>query len=223
MLKQSHWQTGSALVLAFGMTASTIAPFTLSPAAVANPAPLKVAQLFPSSERRLAIPAGTRIPVRYDQAEKLVVAANNTASVTLVIPRNIRSASNDLLIPAWSEVRGKMQPVNGGAQFVAEELVLTNGTTLPINGRTNVISTTEETRRGGDTGDVLKGAAIGAAGASVVSGTVGSRRITLGKVLLGAGAGALGGLLLGRQTSDVVTIEPNTDMNLTLSSSLALR
>jgi hypothetical protein len=116
-----------------------------------------------------------------------------------------------------------MQPVNGGAQFVAEELVLTNGTTLPINGRTSVIATTQETRRGGDTGDVLKGAAIGAAGATVVSGTVGRRKITLGKVLLGAGAGALGGLLLGKQTSNVVTIEPNTDMDLTLSSSLALR
>lgn len=228
MLKRNYWQAGSAVALAVGMASSAISPFSLPIAAVANPAPLTVAQLFPSQpnypapDRRVAIPAGTRLPVQYDQSQALTVAPTDTVPMTLVISKNIRNAAGDLLIPAWSEVKGRLRPVSGGSQFFAEELVLTDGSSLPINGTSPVIAANQQ-QQGVNTGSVLTGTAIGAAGATVLSGVTGKKRITLGKVLLGAGAGAIGGLLLGKKRTDVITINPNTQMELTLNSSLALR
>lgn len=224
MMNLRRWQTGTALLVAWGLATTTIAPLTLSAPAVANSTPLTLAQLFPDQDapRRVAIPAGTRLPVRYDEATKKEVSVSDTVPLTFVVSKNIRASSGDLLIPAWSEVRGRLRPVTGGSQFFAEELVLTDGTSLPISATSQVIAT-NEVRQGADSGAILKGAAIGAAGATVVSGVTGKRQITVGKVLLGAGAGALGGLLLGKKQTTVVTINPYMDVDLTLNSSLALR
>jgi hypothetical protein len=231
-MKLHQWQTRSALALALGMTANSLAPLSLvasaqtfaPPTAQSTTAPKTIAQLFPGSDydRRVAIPAGTRLPVRYDQSTPLTVSATDPVAMTVVIPKNIRTSSGNLLIPAWSEVRGKWKPVNGGAQFFADELILTDGTSMFIDATSPIVATAEQQRTtNGDA--VWKGAAIGAAGATVVSGVTGKKRITLGKVLLGAGAGALGGLVLGKKRTDVVTISPETEFELTLNSSLALR
>jgi tetrahydromethanopterin S-methyltransferase subunit F len=225
MLHLNRWQAGPALVIALGITTSAIAPF-LTPAPVAAKPSYTLAQLFPSSQpqsQRLAIPAGTVIPVRYDKAEKIVVLPTETTPLTLIVSRNIRSSSGTLLIPAGSEVKGNLKPTGEGSQFVAEDLVLTDGTVLPINARSQVITRTEKIRRGVNSDAVLKGTAIGAGAATLISGITGNRRITLGKILAGAGAGALGGLLFGRREVEVISIDPDTDLNLTLSSSLALR
>ena len=225
MLSLNRWQTGPALVILLGMSSSTIAPFTIA-AADAAPASYKVAQLFPSQStpvRRLTIPAGARLPVQYDAAEKIVVLPTETQALTLTIARNIRSTAGDLLVPAGSQVKGKLQPADGGSQFVADQLLLTDGTVLPLNATSEVITRTEEIRRGADTGSILKGAAIGAGAATIISGITGKRRITLGKILLGGGLGALGGLLLGKKQVEVISINPNSDLTLTLNSSLALR
>jgi hypothetical protein len=80
-----------------------------------------------------------------------------------------------------------------------------------------------EVRPGVNTNAVWKGAAIGSGAAAIISGLAGNRRITLGKVVLGAGAGALGGLLLGkRQPEEVIVINPTQDLTLTLEASLNL-
>jgi hypothetical protein len=69
----------------------------------------------------------------------------------------------------------------------------------------------------------LKGAAIGGAAAAALSGLTGDKKISILEVLGGAGAGAAGGLVLGRKKVDVVVINPNTDLALKLRSDLALR
>ncbi len=225
MLDFYRWQTGPALLVSFGLITSAIAPLTNAATAQASPMPQTVAQLFPGSgsNQLVAIPAGTRIPVRYDQAEKIVVAPNETLPLTLVVSKNIRSASGQLLIPAWSEVRGRLEPVQGGSQFVAEELVLTNGTRYFLNASSDVVTTTQEVRPGIDTNSVLKGAAIGAGAATILSGVTGRRRITLGKILIGAGVGAAGGAVLGKKREQVIVVNPARDLTLTLNSRLALR
>ena len=224
MQRLHSWKSGSALLVTFGLVSSTIAPLSL-PAVAVTPAPQTLAQLFPSqpSTRRLAIPAGTRLPVRYDGAEKIVLLPTETLPLTLKIDRNIRASDRTLLIPAGSEVRGNLRPADGGSQFVADSLVLTNGDRYSINASSEVVTTTQEVRPGVDTGSVLKGAAVGAAAATVISGVTGKRRITLGKILIGAGAGAVGGLLLGKKKADVIVVNPRSDLKLTLNSSLALR
>jgi hypothetical protein len=224
MLKLTR-QSGSALLLALGMSSSAIAPFTLSAPSVAAPAPLTVAQLFPtspSSMRRVAIPAGTRLPVQYTKTDKVIVLPTETVNLNLYVSRNIRSSSGALLIPAGSEVRGKLKPADGGSQFVADQIILTDGTRLAVDAQSQIIATNQEITKGTNTGSILTGAAIGAGAAAAISGITGNRRITLGKILIGAGAGAVGGLVLGKKKVDVVTINPNTDLNLTLNSSLTV-
>ncbi len=66
-----------------------------------------------------------------------------------------------------------------------------------------------------------EGAAIGAAAAAVVADIFGG--IDLGEVLGGAGIGAIAGLLLrGRNEVEVVVVNPDTDLDLTLQSDLRL-
>ncbi|MBD2020025.1 hypothetical protein H6F43_07480 [Leptolyngbya sp. FACHB-36] len=228
MINLRRWKSGSALVVALGMTASTIAPLSVPAAADAQPAPYTIAQLFPSSpsspsyNRRVAIPAGTRIPVQYSQAEKVVVLPTETTPLTLTVARNIRSSSGGLLIPAGSEIRGQLRPSDGGSQFVANEIVFTDGSRLGLNAESKIVRTTREVQPGVSTDAILKGAAIGSGAAAAISGVTGNRRITLGKVLAGTGAGALGGLLLGKRRADVVVVNPNSDLELTLNSSLTV-
>jgi hypothetical protein len=223
MIDLNRWQSGPALVISLGIVSSTIAPFTIPVAATATPASYSVAQLFPQpgTPRRLIIPAGTRIPVQYDEAKKIVVLPTETNPLTLTVARNVRNTYGTLLIPAGSQVKGELRPAEGGSQFQAKELILTDGSRLPIDATSDVVTKTQEVRKGGST-QILTGTAIGAAAAAVLFGVTGSR-INVGKVLAGAGLGALGGWLLGKQTVDVVVIDPNTDLTLTLNSDLVLR
>jgi hypothetical protein len=69
----------------------------------------------------------------------------------------------------------------------------------------------------------LKGAAVGGAAAAAIGALTGDRAIATEEILGGAGLGALGGLLLGKRKVDVVVVNPNTDLNVTLRSALALR
>lgn len=209
----NSWQSGTAALMAVSIVTGTTAPMIA-------PAPAS-AQYFPQ-ETQVTIPAGTSIPVRYDNAEKIVVSTNETVPVTLRVATNIINRRGVVLIPAGSQIVGQLQPVQGGAQFVASELVTSQGRRQEINATSRVITRTQQVQQGVDTGNILKGAVLGSAAAAGISGIVGNRHISAGKVLLGTGVGAAGGALLGRKKVDVVVIKPNTDLNLTLRSALPL-
>ena len=168
------------------------------------------------------IPAGTRLPARYEAAEKIVVAPNETVPLTLTITRTVRLSNGSVLIPAGSKVAGRVQPVGDGSQFVAETLILSNGTQQPINARSQVITKRQEVQPGVNGDALIKGSAIGAGASAILSGVLGNRRISLGKVLLGAGAGAAGGLLFGKRKAEVIVIDSNSDLVLTLDAPLTV-
>lgn len=200
---------------------STIAPLTLPRSAAA--APYQTAQLFPgSSGYASTIPAGARIPARYDAAEKIVVAPDETVPLTLTIARTIRLSNGTVLIPAGSRVSGRIQPVNDGSQFVAETLILPNGVRQSINARSDVMTRRQEVQPGVNGDALIKGSAIGAGASALLSGLLGNRRITVGKVLLGAGAGAAGGLIFGKKKAEVIVIDSKSDLVLTLDSPLTV-
>ncbi len=221
-----QWQTPVALVAIASLTTTAIVPFTWLTPATAAPvaiAPTPIAQLFPSSRpQSVTLPAGTRIPARYEAADRILVAPTETLPLTITIPNNIRTSTGTLLIPSGSQVLGTVRPVNGGSQFVAETLVLPNGTRIPLAARSEVIATRQEVQPGVNGDALIKGSAIGAGAATILSGVLGNRRITLGRVLLGAGAGALGGLLLGKKKAEVIVIDAKADLSLTLDSRLTL-
>ncbi|MEP0917979.1 hypothetical protein NC981_14215 [Leptolyngbya sp. DQ-M1] len=225
MLNLKKLQSGTALALTLGVTATGAAPIVLAKDVVAAPASMQIAQLFPSQPRStgaVRIPANTTLRLAYRDAEKILVAPNERLPITLTIPNNVRTSNGALLIPAGSQVKGEFQPASGGTRFVANTLVLTNGTQLALDAQTDVISRTEEIRRGVSTDAILKGAAIGSGAAAIISAVSGNRRVSLGKVLIGTGAGALGGLIFGRNTNQVISVNSQSDLNLRLNSSLAL-
>ncbi|MGK7918130.1 MAG: hypothetical protein AB4038_21770 [Prochloraceae cyanobacterium] len=211
--------------LAIGLSLSTM---LISPLASLSPA---YAQLFPSNGRpennrinnSIVIPAGTTIPLEYDK-EKILVTKEETIPLTLTVAANIRDRSRNTLIPYGTEVTGQIEPVgNGGigSIFVADELIFADGTSQSINARSQPVTRTETVNRGTDAGDVLKGAAIGAAAAAVLSEIFGD--ISVGEVLGGAGLGAIAGLILGGNEVELISIDPNQDLDITLDSDLALR
>jgi hypothetical protein len=215
MLISKRWQSRTALFMAMGLASVAALPTLLAVPAAANE-PYLVGQLFPDSTR-LVVPAGTVIPVRYEEAERIIVTPDETASVTLIVAQDVRSSAGTVLIPAGSEIEGELQPNGGGTQFVSEEITLTSGQTLPIDATSEVITDTQVITEDTDP-DILRGAVIGAAAAAVLSEIFGS--IDFGEVLAGAGLGALGSLLLGggEEEVEVVIVEPETDLDLTLQS-----
>jgi hypothetical protein len=171
---------------------------------------------------QVRIPSGTTIPVKYDQAERILVTPDETAPLTLTVAQNITTSQGTVLIPAGSQVVGELRPAEGGSQFVARELILTSGQRITLNARSEVITTTETIRKGASTGTILKDAALGAAAAAGVAAVTGDRAIATEEVLGGAGIGALIGLFLGRDSVTLIRIDPDQDLNLTLESELVL-
>ncbi len=210
------WQSGTAALMALAITSTTTPMLMIQPAA---------AQLFPQSPERsyqTTIRAGASIPVRYEQAKKIVVSPNERMPLTLKVAADVTNRSGTVLIPAGSLIEGQLQPADGGSQFVARELVTYNGRRQPIDATSDVIETTR-INRGVNTGSILKGAVVGAAAGAALGGLTGNRHIGVGEVLLGAGVGGAGGAVLSPKKADVVVIEPDKDLDLTLRSSLAVQ
>jgi len=233
MFNSKHSKTTTSVFMALTATAVTMTNLVnITPA---------TAQLFPQQEREYNsprepnsrqpirnndtyssndIPEGFVIPVEYEK-EKILVTPEETVPVTLTVAANIRDSRRNVLIPYGTEIVGKIEPSGDGSRFVAEELVFADGTTQSIDATSDVITRTEKVKKGASTGDILQGAAIGGAAATVLSGILGD--IDFLEVLGGAGAGALAGVLLGKDEVELISIDPNNDLNLTLQSDLALR
>lgn len=213
----ANWKSKTAALMALAITTGISAPIFSNASASA--------QLFPSSSRsttttQITIPSGTTIPVRYSKAEKIVVSPKETMAVTLTVASNIINRNGTILIPAGSTIEGELQPAGNGSQFVARTLI-TNNRRQSINATSQVISQTS-VNRSSKVGNILKGAAVGAAASAALGALTGDRAIATEEILLGTGAGALGGALLRNKKADVVVIETDTDLALTLRSNLAL-
>ncbi|NET37270.1 MAG: DUF3747 domain-containing protein [Cyanothece sp. SIO1E1] len=173
------------------------------------------------------VPAGTIVLARYQAAENLYIAANETVPIpmTLTVTEDRLTRDGRRLIPATSRVLGEVRIDQGEARFYGQELILPSGRQFPINVISNALAQPEARRPGIRGGSVLSGAALGAAVAATVSAITGDRAIDTEEVLGGAGLGALLGVFLGRGSqpqTESLAIAPNTDMNLTFNSSVAL-
>ncbi|MEM9152107.1 MAG: S-layer homology domain-containing protein, partial [Cyanobacteria bacterium P01_F01_bin.3] len=215
------------------------------------------------------IPAGTLVPVAYEDGDRIIVSASETAPVSLELFRNLRSAEGDILIPQGSVIKGQLEPRNNGSQFVAQSVIIDGqeydfrATSQVITRTTsvqdpNLISLLRNAVLGGGAaagistivGDeritpakVLSGAAVGAAveanqgrsfssilrdtviGAAIATGissVVGDETITAEKILSGAAAGATLGGVIDPDRTQVVIIEPETDLALTMTESFTV-
>lgn len=214
MLKLALWQSSTTVMIVFGMASSSMMPSLAhanSPADVRSP-------LIAQQGEASSIPSGTVIPVSYSQ-DKIVLTSDETIPVTLTVARNLSSSSGTVLVRAGSKLQGKVQPADGGSQFVADTLILRNGTKVPVNASSNVVNNQQEIRKDTDTGSILKGAAIGGGAAALIRGVTGNG-FRVGTVLLGGAAGAVGGWLLGKKSTKVNVVRV-ADLTVRLSSPLS--
>lgn len=168
------------------------------------------------------IPAGTVIPVRYEGADRILLARNEAPTpFTLRVAQNVVTQQGQVLIPAGSSVVGTLQTTPTGAQFLARELVLLNGTRLPMDAASGIISTTETITQGPNTGKLIAGTLVGAGAAAGIAAVTGDRTIKAYEVLPGAVVGA-GLSLLFPDRVDLYAINPNADLNLTLNQNLEI-
>ncbi|NEO97308.1 MAG: S-layer homology domain-containing protein [Symploca sp. SIO2E9] len=169
------------------------------------------------------IPRDSSLPVKYEK-EKILVTKDETVPLTLTVDANITTPGGQVLIPAGSEIEGELRSSEEGAQFIAQKL-LVNGQELSINGSSGLITTTETVRKGGGVGKLLRNAALGTAAAAAIAGVTGDRAIATEEVLIGTGGGLLLSLIerfTGRNSVDLYVIEPETDLDVKLSSDLVI-
>ncbi|QSJ21013.1 S-layer homology domain-containing protein [Nostoc sp. UHCC 0702] len=168
----------------------------------------------------VTIPQGTVIPVKYDRADKILVTKDETAPLTLTVSQSVVTQDGSVVIPAGSQVVGQLKPATGGSQFVAEKLVLTTGQEYQINATSEVINKTETVKKGTSTNAIIKNTVLGAGAAAAVSAVTGDRAIATEEVLGGAGIGALIGLFFGKKSVDLIAINPDTDLQMTINQNL---
>lgn len=174
------------------------------------------------------VPAGTEISVRFDEAEKILVAPSETLPLTLIVNEDIRDRDGNLLIPAGSKISGQIEPAGRGARFAAEQLQLSRSRRLPLNATSATVTRTETLNEGASAGEILGGTLAGAGAATLIAGVTGDRRINALEVLAGAAIGAFAGWALpsagaiGGNSKEVISIYPNEDLILTLQSDLYL-
>lgn len=221
MLTLNCWKSGTATLLALTVTSSAVAPFVTT-------APVFAQTRYPqSASYNKFVPSGTSIPVRYDK-EKVLLMPDEKVPLTLTVARDVRGRDGSILIAQGSEIKGELRPAYRGTQFVAKELIVYDGydrqsKSYLINATSNVITRTEEARKGASTGSILTGAAIGAGAAAALAALTGDNAIATEEILGGLGLGALGGLFLNRKKVTMVAVYPERDLAVRLRSDIALR
>ncbi len=219
MLINRNWHSAAAVVAALGMIATTAVSWLSTSVAASEQA---ANQTLLSQSRRTIIPAGTIIPISYDQGQRIIVTPSETASFTLTVATDIFDSRGRFAIPEGSLIEGELQPApGGGTYYVARELILFSPEErFPIDATSEIITqTTTVSRRSNP--NIFRGAAIGAAAAAIISELIGD--IDLLEVLAGAGVGIIAELLINEtEEVEVVVVEPERDLDLTLESDLLL-
>ncbi|WP_013322739.1 hypothetical protein [Gloeothece verrucosa] len=221
------YQSNSTIsrLIALLMTTTVITP--MLPLIPANAQPVYHQRNSLIGQRQIAIPAGTRIAVRHEDAKKIIVSKDETVPVTLQVAYNITDNNGAVLVPAGSEIKGQIEPAGNGSQFVAQELII-NNQSYEIDATSRVVTKTEKISKGANTEDILKGTLAGAGAATIIAGVTGNRRIEALEVLGGAAVGTLAGWalpqsgVLGGGSKEVISINPNQDLTLTLQTPLTI-
>ncbi|MGB0561572.1 MAG: hypothetical protein ACPGVO_07175 [Spirulinaceae cyanobacterium] len=215
MLNLRQSATATLLSLSFGLTG-------LAPLLLAAPT---AAQRLPRISRG-SIPAGTTLPTDAvdEETEKILLAPKEEEPMplTLLLAANVRDGDGRILLAQGTEIVGYLEVIEEeGVRFVGEE-ILVGENRLLLEGTSELVTTTETVRKGADGGDILEGAAIGAGAATVISILTGDNSVSVGEVLAGGAIGALGGLIFGKNKVELYSVDPNEDLNITLSETLDL-
>ena len=180
-----------------------------------------IAKIDVSESVAVKIPSGATIPVEYAKG-KILLGPNDKSPITLTVASDITGNNGQVLIPEGSKVSGELRSTASGAQFVAQELSIINGSRVPLNATSQLITTKETVTKGVNVGNLVQNTALGAAAAAAIAGVTGDRAIATEEVLGGAGIGTLIGVFLGQDKVDLYAVNPDTDLDLQLDSELVV-
>lgn len=175
--------------------------------------------MTPPVQNQVRIPAGNTIAVQYSK-DKILLGPDEKVPLTLAVAQSIATSQGAILIPAGTQVVGELRTVSGGAQFFASELIYADGQRRAINATSRVVTTTEQIQKGLSVGKIVQNAALGAAAAAAIAAVTGDRALATEEILGGAGIATLIGLFIGRDSVTLASVNPNTDLTLTLNSDL---
>lgn len=215
-----------ALTVSFGAAISLVLP---SPNLAQTNTNLEQEET-PQQQIAVRIPAGTQLPVRYDVARKILVSPNEPGPIplTLSLARNVSSFNANSLIPAGSQIIGELVTIQDQqtAQFVAKQLVLSDGQRIEISASSRLIDRTSEISRNQRVDRMIKNSALGTAAAAAFAAMSGNPIVASQQVLLNSGFGSsteLIGAFRNQEKATIITIFPNSDFTLTLNSDLVLK
>ncbi|MEA5537297.1 hypothetical protein [Crocosphaera sp. XPORK-15E] len=226
MFNLNYGKSGTYTAIALLMGITAIVPFYPLQPATAQLLPQPSRNSTPSSGT-VAIPAGTRIPMMFDDGEKILVSETEIVPLTLKTAATVRDGNRNVLIPAGSDVVGEIRPARGGSQFVSREIII-NGQTYPFYSNSAVVTTTETINEGASIGEILGGTVAGAGAAAIIAAVTGDNNIDALEVLAGAAVGTLAGWglpeagIIGGGQREVISIDPNQDLTVTLQSSFSV-
>jgi len=179
---------------------------------------------------QIKIPAGTALPVVYEgPVIQLPPNATQPVPATVKVAQNIVDAQGRVLIPAGSSIIGQLQPADGGARFVGQQLVIgslqqpRSGQPIEISASTEVIKPTTVGGGGVNWVNVGIGTVVGAGTGAGIAGVTGDRTIQAWEPLTGAAVGGLLGAFSGKnQGTTLVVLPTNFGLSLTLDADLVL-
>jgi hypothetical protein len=160
---------------------------------------------------------GQVIKARYQGKDAQVLNSGESRAIVLNLVEPVLGRTGQVVVPRGSEIRGDVVPVQGGGQFIAQQIIV-NGKPYNLaaqSGTIHDVKDPRETSVGAIAGDVVIGAAGGAVVSQVLKG-----RIDIGEVVAGAAAGAIIGNVTAPQA---VVISQNDQFDLQVTSDFKLQ
>ncbi|GAL95439.1 MAG: hypothetical protein DWQ51_16310 [Microcystis wesenbergii TW10] len=195
-----------------------VVSLSLTPAIARQFAPINPIKPIPLGNDRL-ITAGTDIPVKYEQGEKILLTKQETFSLSLTVTDNIKNSQGQTIIPDGSQIIGEIKPDGQGSRFLSQKIFLKSHQPQEksIDAISAVFTRLERIIKGVNPDKIIQGAVLGKSAASVLASFTSDRPISEG-LLRGGGLEVLAGWLLRGESVELLSINPKEDLKLTLRS-----
>jgi len=193
---------------------------------------LAIAQSFTGFHRialtqDIVIPAGTRLPLRALAYSKILVAKNETFPLSLTLSTSLRDRQGLIILPEGSQISGELRPIDKGSQFFARKLTIyldaQAAYDYPLQATSAVITRTELVTAGSKATQIAKNTLIGRAAATLIAEITGDRTLVSEVSQPDHGIGLLSGWFLNGTKAELIAINPNRDLTLTLEANLPLQ
>lgn len=175
---------------------------------------------------QIVISEGTRLPLRSLDYSKILIAKNEIVPLTLTLSTPLRDNKGLIVIPQGSLIAGELRPINKGSQFFARKLtIFSDAQSLreyPLQATSGIILRTELVTTNTSTTLLAKNTLISRAAACLIAEITGDRTLVSEVTPPDQGIGLLAGWFLKGTKAELIAINPNRDLTLTLNSNLIL-